>query len=163
MFVILVSYEWTHYVHACMGFIWAQYAEFVKNEENVMILLFDTQDIHSYGIKMASSLSQRYYLEYIHHTLIVAWAKYIHFCSLMFKASSVHATSICHVFGGNARWHFNLTQLRCFLWALTMHDARLYPSQEHESSSLAWMGPNQHLLAPQTHNPFLPKWLVSSS
>ena len=26
----------------------------------------------------------------------------------------------------------------------------------HESSSLAWMGPNQHLLAPQTHNPFFP-------
>ena len=25
----------------------------------------------------------------------------------------------------------------------------------HESSSLTWMGPNQHLLAPQTHNPFL--------
>ena len=23
----------------------------------------------------------------------------------------------------------------------------------HESSSLAWTGPNQHLLAPQTHNP----------
>ena len=22
--------------------------------------------------------------------------------------------------------------------------------------SLAWMGPNQHLLAPQTHNPFFP-------
>ena len=26
----------------------------------------------------------------------------------------------------------------------------------HESSSLTWMGPNQHLLAPQTHNPFFP-------
>ena len=26
----------------------------------------------------------------------------------------------------------------------------------HESSSLAWMGPNQHLPAPQTHNPFFP-------
>ena len=26
----------------------------------------------------------------------------------------------------------------------------------HESSSLSWMGPNQHLLAPQTHNPFFP-------
>ena len=26
----------------------------------------------------------------------------------------------------------------------------------HESLSLAWMGPNQHLLAPQTHNPFFP-------
>ena len=33
----------------------------------------------------------------------------------------------------------------------------------HESSRLAWMGPGQHLLAPQTHNPFFPSELVVSS
>ena len=36
-----------------------------------------------------------------------------------------------------------------------------YKTMLHESSSLTWMGPNQHLLAPQTHNPFFPSDLAS--